>query len=759
MTRRLAFLLCFLLFLTSAVGFSQSTEGLRLSADSVSRDYETKTVRLEGSVEIAFGDQLLKADKAVVHLETSAVEADGNVVLVLDKTVIEGSHLSYNYKTRLGKIREGFVQNGPVVFEGKLVEKTGENTYVAEDAKFTSCTNCPPAWSFSGKRIDAEMGGYAFIKYPILRISDFPVFILPRILVPLKSDRQSGFLVPSLDFSKKGGAAITQSYFWAISRSQDATLSLKQYEKRGTKGMLEYRYVLGQQSKGALQSGYMRDEAYSPSATGSDSGVHLERGFFVYRHHHELPEGFVQRVNLNYVTDLRYVRDFSEDLAGHGDPALENSASITQNTENTHRSAEIMYHLNLLKDEDAETGLGDAFSRNDDAVHKWPEIRYSVVETELGKSGFFYQLDTNYTHFARRDRSYDENPQAADTDFDPSTDFIRTGHRLIVTPQLSYPVKIGKVLNLTPSVTYSESQYRFTATPETAPGSYVKNAARRYVQTDVELSTVFTRIFALKGEDRLKHEVIPELRYSEIPWKNLPDHPFFGDFEDQPFARSFESLNQVDWIGPDVDGKGSSRLQFDYRDRLFDKQLLTFALTNNFVRKSVQAERSTYHKLVTFRLQQSYDMTEARRENPQPWSAVHASLDARFKSFETYTVSDYYPYADVTNWSSRVRFMSQLGNYFQLTYAYKKHINAKNKPTGTVNENLGVGLGFKTRYFDMSGVTNYSMITSRLESWEYVAAIKPPGECWNLQLGHKQTLGSDTVFKINFNFEFGGGGA
>ena len=206
-----------------AISLSQ-VEGIRLSAADISRDYESKTIILQGNVEIAFDDQVLKCDKATVFQKTNEIHASGNILLASKDTVVEGTSIKFNYKTKLGQIQDGIVRSGQVAFEGEVLEKTGEQTYFGKKAQYTACTTCPAGWSFSGQEIDAEIGGYAYIKYPVLRIADFPIFILPRILIPLKSDRQSGLLVPSLDFSKKAGAAITQSYFWAINRSKDATL-------------------------------------------------------------------------------------------------------------------------------------------------------------------------------------------------------------------------------------------------------------------------------------------------------------------------------------------------------------------------------------------------------------------------------------------------------------------------------------------------------------------------------------------------------
>jgi LPS-assembly protein len=743
-------------------------DGLRMSADSISRDTETKVITLEGKVEISFDNQVIKADKAVINQKSEEILAEGHVILATEDTIVEGQMISFNYKTKLGRIENGFVQSGTVVFEGRKIEKKGENSYLAQDAKFTSCTTCPASWSFSGQEIDAEVGGYAYIKYPVLRVADFPIFILPRILIPLKSDRQSGLLVPSLDFSRKGGAALTMNYYWAVSRSKDVTLSLKNYQRRGLKALGEYRYVLSEGSTGVMHGATIRDQAFSLDGQPNSPEFEIPRGYVNYRHYFTLPNDVINRMRFTYVTDLRYPRDFSEEVAGHGDPALENSFSLTQNTSDQHRSVDMGHYVNLLKDENPMTAPGDAYGRNDDAVHRWPEINWHFVDRSVLDSSFFVGLKVNYTHFARGDFGYDDirtrpGGSVPESDpgrsaFDSRSDLIRTGHRTIIEPTISYPFQVGDLINITPRVKYNDAIYRFTpvdTAPPAGPGQaeYTQNAYRRFLQTDIGATSVFSRVYNLNGETKLKHEVIPEVLYSEVPWFEQSNHPFFGDFPTQPYSRIYEAVSTADF-------RGSSRLQFDYRDRLFDKRLIGLGLTNHWVKKTSQTQgKPIYEKVATLAIRQSFDFNEAERDKVAqrnfPWSPLNILLDLRTDRLETFTVADVFPYADVVNYSSRVRFKTLYGNYLELNYADRVFVDKDNNVSNET-KNLGAGVGLRTSYLDLTGLANYSLITKIVESWEYIALFKPPGDCWTIKAGHRKTVGADDIFQFSFNFEFGG---
>ncbi|MCB0413669.1 MAG: LPS-assembly protein LptD, partial [Bdellovibrionales bacterium] len=484
---KLIFLLILWGALTSPLALSAQTriDGINIDAQNVERNFNTKSLSLTGKVKLQYRDQVIECDEAQINLKTKTLEASGNIMISTDSSKISGERVEYNLETKKGKVFNGTVTSGQVQFLGDEIEKVGENDYIAKNAKYTACTNCPPSWSFTGTKIEAKIGGYAYIKLPVLRVIDFPIFILPGIWVPLKSDRQSGVLVPKFGYTKNGGLALSLSYFWAISRSQDLTFTAKNYPLRGFKSLMEYRYVLSENSSGEINSAFIKDRAFENL---NDQIQSLDRWFVTYNHHYELPNQFIQRFNLATISDLRYLRDYPEEIEGHGNPALENKASITKNWEKAHFSVESDYYINLLKE--------DPLIKNTDAVHRFPEIHYSLINRKINDSNFFYNMDFKYVNFTRNSYSYDDvktqaeyqndinnclsNPDndsaycqnhvgrikdTPDGSFDPNLDIIRTGQRLIFDSTLYYPLHYKNILDILPSLTYQEARYIFSTKP------------------------------------------------------------------------------------------------------------------------------------------------------------------------------------------------------------------------------------------------------------------------------------------------------
>ncbi len=128
--------------------------------------------------------------------------------------------------------------------EGESLVRVNDADYLALNALITPC-RCEegedPAWAFRAGRIEAQMGGYAELTHPILEIKGIPILYLPKLSLPLKDERQSGFLPPSIGFEARSGNVFSQPFYMVLDANKDATLTTDIFEKRGTRLGLEYR--------------------------------------------------------------------------------------------------------------------------------------------------------------------------------------------------------------------------------------------------------------------------------------------------------------------------------------------------------------------------------------------------------------------------------------------------------------------------------------------------------------------------------------
>jgi len=342
--------------------------------------------------------------------------------------------------------------------------------------------------------------------------------------------------------------------------------------------------------------------------------------------------------------------------------------------------------------------------------------------------------------------------------YNANTDIIRAGQRGSVEPRLSYPFQVGRYLDFLPSVSYNETNYQFGLGDQ--PSAY-----RRYFRDTLSTRTQFSHIFGDTDDIeavRYKHEVEPEVVYTNLPWYEQNNHPFFAA-SDQ-FYRRDQVLTNYDIP------------QFDYEDRLYDRQLATFILSNYLIRRTYNGESGNYSQLALFRLSQSFDFYEDSRplktfETREPWSDIDALLDLRLGWLDTNTVAKYYPYENVTSISSRIKAKNSRLDYIQMIYSQDFQIlragiltaaNAPNPQTQILNptQNLDMQAGKKFKYFWLSGGITYDVVSRTWTQYQYAIDILPPGDCWSVSLGQVVPIsngGGEPTFQFAFNLNYGAG--
>lgn len=799
----LLFLILLLLVSSPSLKAQGTFDGMSIQANSGERDLKNRSIELKGNVQIIFKGQHLTAQRAVIYQDRKTFEAEGQVLFVTPKATIGGNKVIMNYETNVGTIYSGFIQSGQILFEGDVIERKGDDEYLAMQSQFTSCTTCPPAWSFNGQSIEAQIGGYALIKNTFIHFGTVPVLWLPYLIVPLKSERQTGLLTPSMEFYgvgqldfrnltkgknlfTRGEFSFAQPFFWAISRSQDATITLQNYSARGTKLLANYRYILDANSSGELDTGFIRDKIFGHTdryKRFAHEATDVNRWFLRYKHYWVLPNDWIQRADLNNSSDLNYTNDFPFETLNKADPAAESRLSLTKNTDYHHFSIDTSYYSNFLR--------GHPMGNNQNSVHRLPEIDFASARQPLGDTGILYNYDFRYTNFARNDFSYDDitaftNPDGKtirqvthncstpntdnnwdydssctvtrDGKFDAGTDLIRSGQRFILEPSMTRPTQLGELFNFVPKVSYRESHYNFGI-------ENVPNLSRRFLRTELKLQTSFSRVFGDLNDsysNRFKHEVQPEIISTAVPWLEKPSHPFLGykDSTEIPFSSRDAISDQ------DLEGISANGVQFDYDDRLYDRNLITYRITNKITKKTWSENQvPSYDRFLTWRISQTYDIYESQQSGARhPWSDIESILNIRLSHFNTYTKINFFPYQKLSNASSHMTFNDDGGNYLKLGLSRIYTANSEGVFNTTQRtEDYLLQAGTTAKYINFAGrlIYNGNDITareegSRIKQITYAVILRPPGNCWGITFLQDKKINKDPDFKINFDFIFDG---
>ena len=249
---------------SNAEGITEMGAGegpVTITADTLAFDPDTNLYIADGNVEITQGTRVLSSDRATYNKETKDARAEGRVTLIQDGDIVSGEALEINMDSKKGVIRHGrvFQRTGNFYLTGDEIEKVGDEGYRVKRGRFTTCDGPSPSWSFSASTANVTLWEYASAWNTVFYIKGIPAFYLPYMIMPVKKERQSGLLIPRVSLSDKNGFEIDNSFFWAISKNTDATISLNYLSMKGLEEGVEYRYALSKDTTGQINSTYLDD--------------------------------------------------------------------------------------------------------------------------------------------------------------------------------------------------------------------------------------------------------------------------------------------------------------------------------------------------------------------------------------------------------------------------------------------------------------------------------------------------------------------
>jgi LPS-assembly protein len=229
------------------------------STISKTQEVAADHIRWTGDVVLSQPNTKFYADEVDYYPKTNRLIAKGNVLLQEPDHQIAADSADFDAVTHLGTFfnARGFAALGKmadvsqfgtlqpdVQFYGETIDKIGPQTYLISHGGFTTCAQANPRWEMTSGSIRLRVDHYALLRNMLLKAKGIPVLFLPALYYPISSDaRQTGFLMPSYGSSTYRGQVVSNGFFWAIGRSQDATILHDWYSKTGQAINGEYRYV------------------------------------------------------------------------------------------------------------------------------------------------------------------------------------------------------------------------------------------------------------------------------------------------------------------------------------------------------------------------------------------------------------------------------------------------------------------------------------------------------------------------------------
>jgi LPS-assembly protein len=497
--------------------FEQKGGPWQIVADKLSYNEKEGVYEAEGNVVITSKEQVLSAQKAIYNEKTGIVEVSGDVALEVKGDTLKAERAVLDLNTNTGQITKGrlFLRKNHFHISGEHMERTGPDTYNCTRCRITTCDGETPDWSISGSKVSVTLEGYGTIKNPVFRIHDLPFFYLPYGIFPAKTERQSGLLLPRLGESALNGFEIELPIYWAMADQMDATFYERYMSNRGLMQGFEYRYVANEKSKGSFLFDILKDKIeekdlsnHDQAAIGPFPRTNDIRYWLRGKSDQTLPLGMNAKLDLDYVSDQDYLREFQTGLFGYqGRPDLgsEFGRPFEENTSPYRRST-----LRLDHDgQDYSLQAGASYFeevQNPDLNDSSPGIGgadFSLLPRPLFSSPMFFKFQTDYNYLWRKTGI--------------------TGQQAFFIPAVSYPMWLGRYLELEPSLAYGRDT-QWMEDPVSGNGSL----ARDVYDFQTRLTTNLERVFDIRwGEvTKLMHKASPSLIFSYRQYRNPGDYQY-----------------------------------------------------------------------------------------------------------------------------------------------------------------------------------------------------------------------------------------
>lgn len=717
-----------------------------ISADHIRYDPKTDEYIAEGNVSVTRQGRRLTADSVRLNQTSRRARAQGDVQLDYGQDRIKGQQMDLDLDKETGTISNGtiFYAQNHLYLSGQSIEKTGPGTYHITKAVVTSCDGPDPAWRLTGSDLKVTVEGYGVSTHTALWAKRIPVFYTPFMVFPVKFKRQSGLLAPEFGLSDRKGTEYLQPFFWAINDHMDATFFAHYMSERGTRWGGEYRYAAGERSLGTfmidgLEDAHIDDgEGDNTEKWGYDGDNALrtnpDRYWFRGKLNQALPLGLFAKLDLDWVSDQDYLKEFQDKLNGF---EFTQSYYLETYGRGFDDYTVVNRRLNQLNINRLWTGYtlntdvrwyDNVIQRTQDQnltnIQQLPAVTFDGTKKKIANSPLYFDLLSGYTHFYSQ--------------YGPH------GQRTDLYPRIYYPTRMFNAISVEPSLGLRHTYWRidyYDTTPIEAHQNQ-REFNRDLFDIKLDTSTDFYRVFDIDTDnwDRLKHTLRPQIIYEYLPR--------IDEAEQQKYP------------------------QFDALDRIEAKNMITYALTNNFILRrplmmgepGQKKQNFDYTPFLRFRLEQSFDLNKEKEardsddEPPrksQPFSDIRAELDLTPGNYvaldadaqwSTYDNIFYGYNAGVHLWDTR-------GDKLNVDYRFSREDidDGFNQFAGLITEPIiepihsiigNAQLQLNSQWL-LRG--SYERDVERRKILEEGVGISYMGQCWGIDLDYKRESSDERV--------------
>ena len=463
---------------------------LKLKAHSWEKTEER--IYAVGNVEITYKNLKLFADKVELNTETKDVVAEGNVVIQMPQEVISAEEIRFNLDSKEGILKNAHGMAQPSInYEAESIERKEEGVYQFKKASITSCAQAVPRWWFTGSKANFKKNDYIEMWNAVLRIKKIPVFYFPYIRFPVGEDKATGLLTPQLGYSGRKGITYSQGFYWDIRRNMDATLNLDYYSFKGFGAGLEYRYLFPKGTGGKLNLYYFNFKPSSEEEGAEEAEEYIPYAYILrLKHNQSLPFDFNLVADVDYQSSFDFLREFDNNFQRALISNRSSQAYITR--------AWSYFNLSI------RAGRFETYYKQIDKSiirRNFPSLSFSSSKIKV-INPLYLSFSSSFERWERGWKSDYENSEQ------------KKGQNLSITPTLTIPLTFIPWMTLNSSFSYNFLYYFNSYSPGTYQVVDEPLLSQRYSMNFEYIGPVFYKIFFNSDDEPvIKHIIEPSVTY------------------------------------------------------------------------------------------------------------------------------------------------------------------------------------------------------------------------------------------------------
>lgn len=776
-------LVCLLVFLSFSNSYARESfqfslgDKVRVLSDKAFRKSKENKFEAVGNVIITHAENAIYGEKASMSFNTGKTQVIGNVRYVGPNLTLHGSELNYNFKDQYMNVKNARILSDNYVVLGKEITRHSNNELTGVDAEYTTCIDCPESWSIFGKRVKITVGEYIRIWHAYIKIKGVVVLYVPYIVLPIKKQRETGFLFPSIGLDLDEGLKFQVPWFWNMGKSNDMTLTPSFWGKRGLGSEIQYRQVLKDGMWFELNHLNSWDRLYQYNKTDNEeTGHHFFRHFTDWEHHYNTSSFFNHHFYFNDVRDLDTERDY-EGFVGSKTQGAENGGGsfLDFRLPWMQLSVEGAFNRNQL--------FPDASEFDNRYVQVLPEVNLSLMPINFLQTDvpllnkFAFGFDTEFVSFKQNHKS--------------EGNFIRNATRTDLAPYVNWNLGSLGPVQVSTNAKLDYQTYHF-------PYETQKSFTKQGMVYETEFSMTLEKIFGLAYKEYLPSERIDldkikgsqgkskelgagligttpifsgELAKKEFflqkdSFRHKQDlklkHYFLSDQKIRGNEDFHAQITQEDSAGQfdskDVIREQESRLsQVSSRTSLPLSNTIELQWNNSLIRKTARGtstygddrylrDNFDYSRIAYFNVSQGYDLAVEADDLEDQLTRLNISTGASLDKTD-FNLNEYYFYASNEHILS-LNLTQHVGpHYFKTNFEYNSFIDPIFK---IISVETGISA---TEHFDFTVFYDYDIDQKRNLKSVYKVLYTPLNNCWKMEVAHTKTI-IDNSFSLNFLINF-----